>query len=86
MNDNVSKMNPDFHAGHFLRDMVARSGHDVAWLSAKTGRKESEIERLFLQPNMDATLFVSMGLPLGNVFYDRVHEMVFGASQTTLAS
>ena len=86
MNDNVSKMNPDFHAGHFLRDMVARSGHDVAWLSAKTGRKESEIEKLFLQPNMDALTFVSIGYHLGSVFYDSVDELVFGPRQTTLAS
>ena len=63
-----------------MREALAISGHDAAWLAAQTGRQETEIEGLLAQPNMDALLFVSIGHPLGKAFYDRIHEEIFGTS------
>ena len=86
MRKNLSNRFTNFHAGHFLREVLAISGHDVAWLAVQTGRQETEIERLFAQPHMDALLFVSIGNPLGKVFYDQIHEEIFGTSSTMPAS
>ena len=69
----------DFHAGKFLQAVLAECGHDASWLAARTGRDEAEIERLLALPNMDAMLFVRLGHPMGQVFYDRIHEEIFGS-------
>lgn len=66
-----------FHAGRFLQESLQESGHDVAWLAAKTGRTVPEIEALLALPNMDAELFVRMGYPMGPFFFDRVHKEIF---------
>ncbi len=68
----------DFHAGHFLRETLDACGHDTVWLAARTSRTVAYIEDLLEQPNMDAELFVRMGLPMEPLFMRRVHEMVFG--------
>ena len=68
----------DFHAGHFLRDILQEEGHDVAWLAAHTGRDVAFLENLMEQPNMDAMLFVRIGKPLDPLFMQRVHESIFG--------
>ena len=68
----------DFHAGHFLRELLQEQGHDVAWLAARTGKEVAWLEHLLEQPNMDAELFVRMGLPLQPLFMQRVDEVIFG--------
>ena len=70
-----------FHAGRFLQESLQESGHGVAWLAAKTGRTVAEIEALFALPNMDAELFVRIGYPMGDAFFMRVHEEIFGKKQ-----
>jgi len=67
----------EFHAGHFIREIMQEEGRDTAWLAERTGRDEAFIEHLFEQPNMDAELFVRMGLPMDPLFMRRVHEMIF---------
>jgi len=66
-----------FHAGEFLKTALDASGHDIGWLAAQTGEKQTEIERLFSLANMDAELFVRIGYPMGSFFFDRVHEAIF---------
>lgn len=68
----------DFHAGHFLRDLLQEEGHDVSWLALHTGRDAAMLESLLEQPNMDAELFVRIGLPLQPLFMQRVDEALFG--------
>ena len=75
---NVMDPNEDFHAGHFLRDLLQEEGHDVAWLAQQTGRNVAFLEDLLEQSNMDAELFVRMGKPMEPLFLQRVHEMIFG--------
>ena len=67
-----------FHAGHFLRELLQEQGHDVAWLAAHTGKEVAWLEHLLEQPNMDAELFVRIGLPLQPLFMRRVDEVIFG--------
>ncbi len=67
-----------FHAGRFLQGCLQESGFDEAWLADKTGKSEAELHELFAMPNMDAELFVRMGMPIGAAFWDRVHEAIFG--------
>lgn len=67
-----------FHAGHFLRSILQEGGHDVPWLAARTGREIAVLDTLLEQPNMDAELFVRLGLPLEPLFMQRVDEMIFG--------
>ena len=69
----------DFHAGHFLQALLQEEGHDVAWLPANTGRDEAFLEDIMEQPNMDAELFVRIGLSLQPLFMQRVDEMIFGS-------
>lgn len=68
----------DFHAGHFLRDVLREEGRSVAWLAERTGHDVAFIEDLIEQPNMDAELFVRMGLPLDPPFMQKVHDSIFG--------
>ena len=68
---------PDFNAGRFLREELAYSGHDTAWLAEQTGMSVAELERLFAMRNMDALLFVRTGHPLGDHFLQRIHRMIF---------
>ena len=76
--DNVSLRPGEFHAGRFLRETLDDSGHTLAWLAARTGMTHAELAALFAMPNMDAELFVRIGLPMGQIFKQRVHEMIFG--------
>ena len=69
---------PSFHAGRFLRDVLQECGHDEAWLAAHTHKDLPFVEHLLEQPNMDAELFVRMGMPMEPLFMQRVDEMVFG--------
>ena len=79
---NVMDPNEDFHAGHFLRDLLQEAGHDVAWLAARTDSDTEALESLLEQPNMDAELFVRLGMPMEPLFMRRVEEMIFGKDKT----
>lgn len=68
----------DFHAGHFLREIMQEEGHDMAWLAQHTGRDIRFLQALMEQPNMDAELFVRIGKPLEPLFLQRMHEVIFG--------
>ncbi len=72
----------DFHAGHFLCDVLQEEGHDVAWLTQHAGRDVVFLEDLLELPNMDAELFVRLGKPLEPLFMQRVHESIFGKKAT----
>ena len=72
----------EFHAGHFLRDVMLEEGRDVAWLASRTGRDVAFLEDLLEQPNLDAELFVRMGMPMEPLFMQRVDEMIFGSKTT----
>ena len=65
------------NAGKFLQDELAKSGHDVAWLAEQTGKDQAFLEDLFKQSNMDAEMFVRMGLPLGDPFFASLHALIF---------
>ena len=75
MNDAVDT---DFHAGHFLRQLLQEQGHDVPWLAERTDSDTDALDLLLEQADMDAKLFVSLGLPLQPLFMQRVDEMIFG--------
>lgn len=75
MNDAVDT---DFHAGQFLRELLQEQGHDVPWLAARTDSDTDALDLLLEQADMDAKLFVSLGLPLQPLFLQRVDEMIFG--------
>ena len=71
----------DFHAGNFLRGILQEEGHDLAWLAASTKVPAEILDCILAQPNMDAELFVRMGMPMEPLFMRRVHEMIFGKRQ-----
>ena len=75
MNDAVDT---GFHAGHFLRQLLQEQGHDVPWLAARTDSDTDALDLLLEQADMDAKLFVSLGLPLQPLFMQRVDEVIFG--------
>ena len=68
----------DFHAGHFLRDLLHEQGHDTVWLAAQTGMDQKALETLLNQSNMDTRLFVEVGERMQPLFFQRVEEMIFG--------
>ena len=68
----------DFHAGRFLSDVMHEAGHDTKWLASQARMDEDVLIDLLNQPNMEAELFVRMGIPLEPLFFQRVDEMVFG--------
>ena len=68
----------DFHAGRFLEECLRTAGFDIEWLARKTNKLEEELRQLFTLSNMDAELFVRIGYPLGDAFFVRVHEEIFG--------
>ena len=71
--------NPDgFHAGRFLRNILQEEGRDLCWLAEHTGRDIAVLDTLLDQANMDAELFVRIGLPMQPLFMQRVDEMIFG--------
>ena len=76
----VRRNEDDFHAGWFLRETLDGIGHDGLWLAARLGLAQAELEALLAQPNMDAELFVRIGLPMEPLFLKRVKEMIFGGS------
>ena len=80
-NDNDFNRFSKFHAGHFLRDLLQEEGHDMAWLARHTGRDIVFLEDLLELPNMDAELFVRIGLPLQPLFMQRVDEVIFGTAK-----
>lgn len=67
-----------FHAGNFLRDILQEERHDLAWLAASTRVPVEILDCILSQSNMDAELFVRLGMPLQPLFMQRVHEMIFG--------
>ena len=67
----------EFHAGRVLQQCLQASGHDVEWLARKTDSDIEAVETLFEMVNMDAELFVKMGKPMGDAFFDRVHKEIF---------
>ena len=73
----------DFHAGHFLQECLQGSGFNVEWLAEKTDSDVAALEMLFTQPNMDAELFVRMGRPMGEAFFNPLHEMIFHSGTDT---
>ena len=77
MNQGISRYS-DFLNGDFLRQLLQEEGHDVSWLALHTGRDVAILESLLDQPNMDAELFVRIGLPLQPLFMQRVEEAMFG--------
>ena len=68
----------EFHAGNFLRDVLQEEGHDLAWLAASTRVPIEILDCILSQSNMDAELFVRLGMPLEPLFTQRVDEMIFG--------
>ena len=74
----ISNRFDDFHAGNFLRNILQEEGHDMAWLAASTRVPIEILDCILTQPNMDAELFVRLGLPMEPLFMQRVDEMVFG--------
>lgn len=71
---------PDFHAGLFLRQLLQEEGHDLAWLSANTKVPVEILDCILSQSNMDAELFVRVGMPLQPLFLQRMHEVIFRAT------
>lgn len=72
----------EFHAGHFLREILQEEGHDLAWLAASTRVPIEILDCILTQPNMDAELFVRLGKPMEPLFMQRVHEVIFGSKTT----
>ena len=68
----------DFHAGHFLCNILQEEGHDVSWLADRLHMPAEILDCILTQPNMDAELFVRIGMPLQPLFMQRVHESIFG--------
>ena len=83
MNDAVDT---DFHAGQFLRQLLQEQGHDVPWLAARTDSDTDALDLLLEQADMDAKLFVSLGLPLQPLFMQRVDEVIFGEQPAEVAN
>ena len=77
MNQGISRYSV-FLNGDFLRQLLQEESHDVSWLALHTGRDVAILESLLEQPNMDAELFVRIGLPLQPLFMQRVDEAIFG--------
>lgn len=71
-----------FHAGNFLRDLLKKEGHDLAWLAASTRVPVEILDCILTQPNMDAELFVRLGKPMEPLFLQRMHEVIFGSKAT----
>ena len=72
----------DFHAGHFLCNILQEEGHDLAWLAASTRVPVEILDCILSQSNMDAELFVRLGMPMQPLFMQRVHESIFGSKAT----
>ena len=70
----------DFHAGRFLQETLELSGHDIEWLACHTDSDVEALEVLFTKPNMDAERFVAIGRPMGAMFFDRLHEVMFSSA------
>lgn len=67
----------NFHAGRFLQECLQRSGFSIDWLAEKTESDVAALEMLFSQHNMAAELFVRMGQPMGEAFFEPLHEVIF---------
>ena len=76
----------DFHAGHFLRQLLQEQGHDVPWLAERTDSDADALDLLLEQADMDAKLFVSLGLPRQPLFMQRVDEVIFGKQPAEVAN
>jgi hypothetical protein len=76
----------DFHAGHFLREILQEEGHDVSWLADRLHMPAEILDCILTQPNMDGELFVRLGMPLQPLFMQRVEEAIFGEQPAELAN
>ena len=83
MNQGISRYSV-FLNGDFLRQLLQEEGHDVSWLARCTNSDTEALDLLLEQPNMDAELFVRIGLPLQPLFMQRVDEAIFGATTTPI--
>ena len=81
MNQYVDRFS-DFHAGRFLRQLLQEQGHDVPWLAARTDSDTEALEILLEQPNMEAEIFVRLGMPMDPLFMQRVDVVIFGTDKT----
>lgn len=77
MKKDTNNLSHTFHAGHLLQQCLQASGHSVEWLARITDSDIEAVETLFEMVNMDAELFVKMGKPMGDAFFDRVHKEIF---------
>ena len=75
----------NFHAGHFLREILQEEGHDVSWLADRLHMPAEILDCILTQPNMDAELFVRMGMPMEPLFFTRLDELIFADSATPTA-
>ena len=80
------KNHDNFHAGNFLRGIMQEEGHDLAWLAASLHMPTEILSCILTQPNMDAELFVRIGLPLQPLFMQRVDEVIFGEQPAEVAN
>ena len=71
-----------FDAGLFLRQLLQEEGHDLVWLAASTKVPVEILDCILAQSNMDAELFVRIGLPMEPLFTQRMHEIIFGSKAT----
>lgn len=70
-----------FHAGRFLCDVLQEEGHDKAWLADRLNIPPEILSCILTQPNMDAELFVRIGMPLEPLFFQRLDEDILGAKK-----
>ena len=75
-----------FDAGHFLRQLLQEEGYDVAWLADRLHMPSEILDCILTQSNMDAELFVRIGLPLQPLFMQRVDEVIFGEQPAEVAN
>ena len=76
----------EFHAGNFLREILQEEGHDLAWLANRLHMPSEILKCILTQPNMDAELFVRLGMPMQPLFMQRVDEVIFGKRSVEVAN
>ena len=85
-NHGISNRFDNFHTGNFLLGIMQEEGHDLAWLAASLHMPTEILSCILTQPNMDAELFVRIGLPLQPLFMQRVDEVIFGKQPAEVAN
>ena len=58
----------------------------MPWLAARTDSDTDALDLFLEQADMDAKLFVSLGLPLQPLFMQRVDEVIFGEQPAEVAN